>query len=249
MVERSQDVSSSFDQDYFSSEAYSGVSFEPYSQYWWSNRYYAILVKKFGPPSGRVLEIGCGLGHLLGWLTHRYDVFGTDINPWALNDASKNVPEGNFLLLSAEDLGVFPDQVFNFIIAKHVLEHLLNPERAIAEIDRVLAPGGMLLLAAPNTSSIARSVKKDEWIGYQDPTHISLWSPDKWISTLNMKRLKPMKVYSDGLWDAPYIPWLPTTIQKVIFGAPGGLQAIFGWSMIPLRLGESMIVLAEKHGR
>ena len=249
MVNRIHDVNSKFDQDYFSSDAYSEVSFERYSQYWWSNRYYASLVKKFGPKSGRVLEIGCGLGHLLGWLVNRYEVYGTDINPWALWDASKNVPYGNFLLLSAEDLGVFPDEIFQVVIAKHVVEHLPEPENALGEISRVLRPGGLLLLATPNTSSIARSVKKDDWIGYKDPTHISLLSPDMWISALEGSHFKPRKAYSDGLWDAPYISWLPTSIQKVLFGAPGGIQAILGWSVIPLRMGESLIVLAEKNER
>jgi SAM-dependent methyltransferase len=249
MVDPSQGVNSRFDQDYFSSEAYSEVSFEPYSQYWWSNRYYASLIRKFGSKSGRILEIGCGLGHLLGWLADRFKLYGTDINPWALAEASKNVPEANLLLLSAEDLGVFPDEIFQVVVAKHVFEHLPDPDLSIAEISRVLVPGGMLLLATPNTSSIARSVKKGKWIGYKDPTHISLWSPEQWISTLNRNQLKSRKIYSDGLWDAPYIPWLPTSIQKVLFGTPGGLQAIFGLTVIPLRLGESLIVLAEKDGR
>jgi hypothetical protein len=35
-------------------------------------------------------------------------------------------------------------------------------------------------------------------------------------------------------------------LQKLFFGAPGGLQAILGWGIIPLRMGESMIVIAEK---
>ena len=34
--------------------------------------------------------------------------------------------------------------------------------------------------------------------------------------------------------------------KKILFGAPGGLQAILGWSIIPLRMGESLIVLAIK---
>ena len=249
MVDTIPDVKSKFNQDYFSSEAYSEVSFERYSQYWWSNRYYAKLIRKNQPPVGRVLEIGCGLGHLLGWLVDHYDIYGTDINPLALYEASKNIPEGKFLLLSAEDLGVFPDQTFHVVISKHVVEHLSDPECAIAEISRVLAPGGLLLLATPNTASIARSVKKSDWIGYQDPTHISLWSPDKWIDSLKKNRITPTKVYSDGLWDAPYITWLPTSIQKVLFGAPGGLQAVFGWSLIPVRMGESLIVLAKKNER
>ena len=104
-----QEMQERFGEDYFSSAAYSRVSFDRFSQYWWSNRFYARLVLKHGPGSGRVLEIGCGLGHLLGWLVDQYDVFGVDINPWALAEACKNVPRGRFLLLSAEDLHAFPD--------------------------------------------------------------------------------------------------------------------------------------------
>lgn len=247
MVEKIPAVHPKFNQDYFTTEAYAEVSFERYSQYWWSNRYYGKLVRKFGPSSGRVLELGCGLGHLLGWLVDSYDVFGADINPWALLEATRHVPEGKFLFLSAEDLGVFPDKIFQVVIAKHVLEHLTEPDQAIADISRVLAPGGLLVMATPNTASLARSIKKDDWIGYQDPTHISLWPPKKWINTIRDHQLNPKKVYSDGFWDAPYLPWVPAAIQKVLFGAPGGLQAVFGWSMIPLRMGESMIILAEKH--
>lgn len=246
MTEQTPDVKSKFNQDYFSSGPYSGVSFDRYSQYWWSNRYYAMLVQKYGPQSGKVLELGCGLGHLLGWLVDQFDVYGADINQWALSQASRNIPLGKFVLLPAENLQAFPDKIFQVVIAKHVVEHLPKPDLAISEISRVLTPGGLLLLVTPNTDSMARAVKKEDWIGYQDPTHISLWSPSKWLDQLRSYELKPRKVFSDGFWDAPYLSWLPTPIQKLLFGAPGGLQAVFGWSIIPLRMGESMIVLADK---
>ena len=246
MTEQTPDVKSKFNKDYFSSGPYSGVSFDRYSQYWWSNRYYATLVRKYGPPSGKVLELGCGLGHLLSWLVNKFDVYGADINQWALSQASRNIQLGKFVLLSAENLQVFPDKIFQVVIAKHVVEHLPKPDLAISEISRVLTPGGLLLLVTPNTDSMARAVKKQDWIGYQDPTHISLWSPSKWLDQLRSYQLKPRKVFSDGFWDAPYLSWLPTPIQKLLFGAPGGLQAVFGWSIIPLRMGESMIVLADK---
>jgi ubiquinone/menaquinone biosynthesis C-methylase UbiE len=246
MTEQTPDVKSKFNQEYFSSGPYSGVSFDRYSQYWWSNRYYAMLVRKYGPQSGRVLELGCGLGHLLSWLVNKFDVYGVDINLWALSQASRNIPLGKFVLLPAENLQAFPDKIFQVVIAKHVVEHLHKPDLAISEISRVLTPGGLLLLVTPNTDSMARAVKKEDWIGYQDPTHISLWSPSKWLDQLHSYQLEPRKVFSDGFWDAPYLSWLPTSIQKLLFGAPGGLQAVFGWSIIPLRMGESMIVLAEK---
>ncbi len=235
-----------YDESYFKTEAYAEVSFKRFSQYWWSNRFYARLVSRYGPRNGRLLEVGCGLGHLLGWLTNRYRVFGTDINLWALTQARLNVPQGRFALLSAEDLGAFSDGVFQVAVAKHVVEHLQEPERAIAEMSRVLDKKGLLILATPNLASPMRELKKEKWIGYKDPTHISLKTPEEWVEILRINNLIPRRIISDGFWDAPYLPLIPARLQKLLFGLPGGLQAILGWGIIPLRMGESMIVLAEK---
>ncbi len=235
-----------FDQAYFHSGPYAHVSFKKYSQYWWSNRFYATLARRHGPKRGRVLEIGCGLGHLLTWLAKDYEVYGSDINEWALEQARKNVPQGHFDLLSATELSAYPDEYFQIVIAKHVVEHLPQPENAIAEMGRVLAPGGLLLLATPNLDSPMRTRKKENWIGFQDKTHISLKPPAEWLAQLRQHHLAPRKIFSDGFWDAPYLPLLPTRLQKLLFGLPGGLQAIFGWSIIPLQWGESLIVLAYR---
>ena len=235
-----------FNQDYFSTGPYAGVDFSRYSQYWWSNRYYARLVRHYAPQQGKVLELGCGMGHLLAWLVDRYQVVGCDINPWALAQARQNVPSGQFLLLSGDEPYSFPGAAFDVLVAKHVVEHLHHPEQAIAEMSRVLKPGGLLILVTPNLNSPMRARKKDHWIGYKDPTHISLKPPDDWLSALRQHGLEPRKVFSDGFWDAPYIPLVPTFLQKLFFGAPGGLQAILGWSIIPLRMGESLIILADK---
>jgi SAM-dependent methyltransferase len=235
-----------YNQDYFATGPYAEVSFARYSQYWWSNRYYALLARRHGPPEGRVLEIGCGMGHLLTWLTDRYQVFGTDINGWALSQAKRNVPQGQFALLSADAIYAFPPAVFDIIIAKHVVEHLKHPEQAIAEMSRVLKVGGLLIFVTPNLSSPMRIRKRSAWIGYKDPTHISMKPPDEWLTALRQNGFIPRKICSDGFWDAPYISIVPTTIQKLLFGLPGGLQAVLGWSIIPLRMGESLIVLAEK---
>jgi len=235
-----------FNQDYFSTGPYASVNFDRYSQYWWSNRYYAKLALRFGPPHGRVLELGCGMGHLLAWLAGRYQVTGCDINPWALAQARCNVPVGQFFLLSADEPYAFPAGLFDILIAKHVVEHLHQPEQAVAEMSRVLKPGGLLILATPNLSSPMRKRKKDSWIGYKDPTHISLKPPGEWHAILCQHGLEPRRTFSDGFWDAPYIPLVPTSLQKLFFGAPGGLQAILGWSIIPVRMGESLIILAGK---
>ncbi len=141
---------------------------------------------------------------------------------------------------------MFPDQSFNIVISKHNLEHLPNPELSIAEMSRVLATDGLLIMATPNMDSPMRARKREKWVGYKDPTHISLKPPAEWLHLLEANNIQSHKVFSDGFWDPPYVRWIPLKLQKLIFGSPGGLQAILGWSIIPLQFGESLIVLGYK---
>ncbi len=234
-----------FDETYFSSHAYQNVSFARFSQYWWSNRFYAILARRAGRGGGRLLEVGSGLGHLAARLEGHFETFAVDVNPWALVKSKAVATRTPLSLASAEALP-FRDGVFEVVIIKHVVEHLPHPERAIAEAGRVLVPGGSLILSAPNLTSVARSWKKERWIGYRDPTHISLKEPAEWLDLLRTAGFRLRRVFSDGLWDAPYIPFVPKALQKLAFGAPGGLQAVTGVVFVPLRWGETMIVIARK---
>ncbi|MFZ2098252.1 MAG: hypothetical protein WAV05_16600 [Anaerolineales bacterium] len=111
---------------------------------------------------------------------------------------------------------------------------------------RLLKPGGLLVLVTPNPDSPMRRRKKEPWIEYKDPTHTSLTPLEVWLAALRSYGLNPRRVFSDSFWDAPYLPIILTILQKLFFGVPGGLQAILGWGIIPLRMGESLIVLAEK---
>ncbi|HVM71754.1 MAG TPA: class I SAM-dependent methyltransferase [Anaerolineales bacterium] len=234
-----------FDEKYFSTAAYKDVSFAKYSQYWWSNRFYAILVRRYGQRGTRLLEIGSGLGHLVGQLEDAYATTALDVNHWALVQSKAVAPRTWRQVASAEGLP-FADSTFGVIVIKHVVEHLPHPEQAIAELGRVMAPGGALILATPNLASLSRPSKGKNWIGYHDPTHISLKPPAEWLALLKGAGFKLKRVFSDGLWDAPYIPVLPTGLQKLLFGSLGGLQAVSGVVFLPMRWGESIMVIAQK---
>lgn len=108
-------------------------------------------------------------------------------------------------------------------------------------------PNGLLLLSIPNLESFGRVIKKEKWIGYQDLTHIGLRSLNSRLKDLHSYDFTPRKIFSDGFCDVPYVDWLPKSFQRFVFGAPGGLQALLDCSIIPLRMGESMIVLACKN--
>ncbi len=234
-----------FDEKYFSTHTYANVSFAKYSQYWWSNRFYAILARRHGKRGGRLLEIGSGLGHLVGQLEDTFQTNGVDLNHWAIKESKSVVQKTDLQTASAQDLP-FADASFNVVIIKHIVEHLPDPARAIREIGRVMAPGGILILATPNLSSLLKSWKGERWIGYQDPTHISLKPPEEWLGFIREAGFSPVRVFADGFWDVPYLSVIPKQIQKLFFGSLGGFQAISGLVFLPLCWGESMIVIARK---
>jgi mandelate racemase len=58
--------------------------------------------------------------------------------------------------------------------------------------------------------------------------------------------MRILHVFADGFWDVPYLPMIPAMLQKLFFGAPGGLQAVVGVAVLPRRWGESIIVVARR---
>ena len=89
-----------------------------------------------------VLELGCGEGFQLQLLRKRFErVFAIDPG---------NGPESKrgFARCVAEALP-FRDNSFDFVISSSVLEHLTNRERAMAEVRRVLRPGGYAAHVVP----------------------------------------------------------------------------------------------------
>ncbi|HSO50814.1 MAG TPA: class I SAM-dependent methyltransferase, partial [Acidimicrobiia bacterium] len=96
-------------------------------------------------PGQRVLEVGCGQGHLTGRLAERgVDVVGIDANP----NAPVVSGSDRVLCMNAENLD-FADSEFDAIVSVHAIEHIPPLEEAVAEMARVLKPGGRALFIYP----------------------------------------------------------------------------------------------------
>jgi 2-polyprenyl-3-methyl-5-hydroxy-6-metoxy-1,4-benzoquinol methylase len=234
-----------FDEKYFSTHTYADITFAKYSMYWWSNRFHAMLARRYGRRGARLLEVGSGMGHLVGQLEDTFETYGIDVNAWAVH-TSKEVAQKTHLQTASAQALPFGDGRFNVVVIKHIVEHLPEPQKALEELGRVTEQGGTLILATPNLDSLLKPWKGEAWIGYQDPTHISLKSPAEWLSLIEGAGFELMKVFSDGFWDVPYIRYVPKQIQKLFFGSLGGFQAITGFIFLPMRWGESILVIARK---
>jgi 2-polyprenyl-3-methyl-5-hydroxy-6-metoxy-1,4-benzoquinol methylase len=204
-----------------------------------------MLARRYGRRGARLLEVGSGMGHLIGQLEDTFQTYGMDLNHWAVNKSREVVQNTQLQTASAQELP-FSDHSFNVVIIKHIVEHLPEPGKAIQEIGRVTETGGTLILATPNLDSLLKPWKGKSWIGYQDPTHISLKRPAEWFALIKGAGFELIKIFSDGFWDVPYIRFVPKPIQKLFFGSLGGVQAVTGFVFLPMRWGESIIVIARK---
>jgi SAM-dependent methyltransferase len=97
-------------------------------------------------PGDRVLDLGCGRGYWAGKAARLgAEVVAYDVKEERVERAAVRYPRVRFVLGSAEDTGL-EDDSFDVVMILSVLEHTANPERVLAEIARVLRPGGRLAL-------------------------------------------------------------------------------------------------------
>jgi SAM-dependent methyltransferase len=96
------------------------------------------------------LDAGCGTGRHAAFL-HRLgcDTYGVDQSEPMLNIARTKVPDAHFELGTLEELP-FPDAHFDLAVCSLALCHLSDPTEAVAELARVLRPGGVLVISDPH---------------------------------------------------------------------------------------------------
>ncbi len=111
----------------------------------------SILIEKLGVKEGdKVLDIGCGTGRLVQHVSEivgsHGKVVGIDPLEQRINIAKKKVNGKNisFEIGVSDDLGLFEDSSFDHIILNAVFHWVVNKEATLAEIYRVLNPGGRL---------------------------------------------------------------------------------------------------------
>lgn len=101
----------------------------------------------------RVLDYGSGEGYGSRLLARASEsVVGVDVDPIAVAHAVEKysgVPNLSFLQLDSHKLP-YPEGHFDVITCFEVIEHVPNPEEVLAELDRLLAPDGLLLISTPN---------------------------------------------------------------------------------------------------
>jgi SAM-dependent methyltransferase len=137
--------------------------------------------RKFESP--RFLDVGCGSGMgvraalELGWLAIGIDI---DHDLIRIGQRELNVDVRCSNLMESH----FQPNWFHFVRLRHVLEHLPNPYDVMVEVKRILAPGGVGLIVAPNESGLSNQLRlfwggrKNQRYGtLRPPHHLHAFTP------------------------------------------------------------------------
>jgi methionine biosynthesis protein MetW len=129
------------------------------------------------PLGGRVLDVGCGSGVLLGQLAGRAGYrAGVELSTTAAAAASMVADE----IVNAPVTGEvpFPDATFDVVVCADILEHLPDPAAALSAAVRVCRPGGAVVISVPNIANwqarlrLLRGVWQYEPTGLFDSGHL-----------------------------------------------------------------------------
>jgi SAM-dependent methyltransferase len=218
------------------------------------------LLHHYKPKGGSVLDIGCGIGTFLavcregGW-----NVTGVEPSSIACKVARREY--GLDLINDLFSSAMFHGKKFDAIFAAQVLHHLPDPTAFVADIDRVLADDGILMLRTPNLIPLELSLFVQRLLGREKEFFCgpALYAFHPSTLSLLFRRLGYREVTfvnSRPYLEMPDAPWQPgqsvdtnlsrlsvTALKLATYGAVEVVHKLSNGRMV---VGPSIFVIARK---
>jgi 2-polyprenyl-3-methyl-5-hydroxy-6-metoxy-1,4-benzoquinol methylase len=212
----------------------------------------------------RILDIGCGKGYHLFSLAHRFDLrecelLGIDTDELDVAYA-RHVGEfleiGNieFMLMDVLD-NTLPDASFDAILCSEVIEHMPRPEACIAEINRLLRPGGTAVISSPNEDNLIIKLGRllrplrparveEKRFHTKKEGHISVKGVREWERIIRSQGLVvDTRLRGSPIWGGPrYNPY------RVLFSVVLVMDRLLDYLPFAINVGENITFKVSKPG-
>ena len=171
------------------------------------------ILTRYMNPNHRVLDVGCGPGSLsIGLSQHCYEICGVDVTPEMIQIAEKkSVFEPTNIYFQQADACDLPfeNHSFDTVMSVNALQTMDNPEKALMEMNRVLKPGGELLLITYcyGDSSLSENNSLLTWaVKFGSQT---IWHSFKLTQLENLLQNNAFEVIeADRIWEGPVVAFL-----------------------------------------
>ena len=122
------------------------------------------LIKRFSFHKGKLLDLGCGEGHFLKYVSSQeWNVSGIDLKVENTEFAKKILEIKNVYCTPLEQ-ALLPEKTFDVVTLYDLIEHLTHPFRELKKINKLLRPGGLVVISTPNVKNSI--FMKELWPGY-----------------------------------------------------------------------------------
>ena len=157
------------------------------------------LVEKYtGVSNGNLLDVGAGTGAFAAAMQQKgWNITGLEPDATARENA---LEKHQLTLIDPQELYSLPPSHFDAITMWHVLEHVHNLHGYLETYHRILKPGGTLVIAVPNYTSLDASKYKETWAAYDvSPKSLRLLASQKGFT---------VKAYQPMWFDSFYVAML-----------------------------------------
>lgn len=134
------------------------------------------IVKEYtGLYNGNLLDIGSGTGHFANTMKKS----GWTVKGIEINEKARAFSRSNFGLeiIGPDKISLLEPESFDCVTLWHVLEHFHNPFKYMSDIFGLLKPGGLCLVALPNSYSYDALHYEEYWAAYDVPRHLWHFKP------------------------------------------------------------------------
>jgi SAM-dependent methyltransferase len=188
------------------------------------SKYYTFVRSEIAPllprAATRILDVGCGSGATSAWLKSVYPeshIVGLEGNGALLPELARNVDEPHIVDLN----GPWPDVgAADLVLLLDVLEHLVDPDKALAQIMEIMTEDGTVIISLPNVAHLSVSLPllfrgRFDYTdaGILDRTHLHFFHQE---SALNLARRVGLEV-EKGLMSGPMGP-KTHLVDRLTFG-------------------------------
>ena len=201
-------------------------------------------LKQLCPQKGRMLDVGCGLGHFLelarrdGW-----EALGTEVSEVAARKAGARLGV-DIVLGELGDVAVPPDSL-EAVCFWDTLEHMTNPRQQLAAAYRMLKPRGVIAVSTPNVAGFKARLQRRRWKHFAPASgHIMHFGPRTLSQLLTQVGFRIAHVETWGFLNVTcLLGRIPYSVRGLSV-----LQSLVDRGVGVLGFGENLVAYARKPG-
>jgi 2-polyprenyl-3-methyl-5-hydroxy-6-metoxy-1,4-benzoquinol methylase len=182
------------------------------------------------PRSGRLLDVGCATGFFLAEAASHYEVQGVELSAWSAAWAREQL--GLKVHTGTLHSAALADTVFDVVTLWDVIEHVPDPVPLLAEVARVLKPGGRMVLTTGDYGSAyaqRQGLHGQDWHLMTPPWHLTMFTRQSLARAAAAAGLRVLHIASEGVaGDGPFWRSRPVLLLSRLLGRGDVMRVTLG---------------------